>query len=237
MRLLLTRPREESEALETLLADRDIETVIEPLMEIHPIAGPPLDLRDSQAVLATSANGIRAFTARNAERHLPVYAVGDATAREAVSSGFDDVHSATGNVDALANLVSGSLQPAAGTLLHPAGTRVAGDLAGRLQAGGFVYRREVLYQAQAASNFSDPVREMIAARRLEGVLLFSPRTGATFARLMAAAKLTDQADTMTAYCLSQAVAEAVATLPMQRVGVAVRPEQSALLDLLAENRK
>ena len=51
----------------------------------------PLDLDGVQALIATSANGVRAFAARDPRRSLPVCAVGDATARAASDAGFADV--------------------------------------------------------------------------------------------------------------------------------------------------
>jgi len=57
MRALVTRPWEESKALAAALAMRGIEALIEPLMEVHFLAPPALDLRGVQALLCTSANG------------------------------------------------------------------------------------------------------------------------------------------------------------------------------------
>jgi hypothetical protein len=64
------------------------------------------------------------------------------------------------------------------------------------------------------------------------VLLFSPRTAATFARLVGDAGRTEALTRCTAVCLSAAVAETVAALPWQRVRVATRPDQASLLDLV-----
>jgi len=234
VRVLLTRPRPDSELLAADLSGRGIETLIEPLLDIELSAGPALDLSRVQALLATSANGVRAFAGRNSERQLTVYAVGDATAREAKSAGFSDVRSAAGDVETLADLVIQSADPSAGTCLHPAGTRVAGDLAGLLGAAGFGYHREVLYTARTATAFSDNLCRQITHGKLDGVLLFSPRTGTTFSRLITAAGRAGDAWHLTAYCLSPAVAETIQGLPWARIAVAVRPEQPALLNLLSE---
>ena len=117
MKALVTRPREDSGALVDVLRDRGIEAVVEPLLEIRPRDNPTLDVTGVQALLFTSANGARAAAAATADRDLPVFAVGDATAHEAQSLGWTRVESAGGNVEDLARLVARRLKPEDGALL------------------------------------------------------------------------------------------------------------------------
>jgi len=65
------------------------------------------------------------------------------------------------------------------------------------------------------------------------VLLFSPRTASTLARLIAEAGVADACRRLTAYCLSRAVAEAVSGLSWHAVVVAAAPNQDSLLDAIA----
>ncbi len=114
MRLLVTRSIEDAEPLAAALRRRGIEAVLEPLMSITDVAGAAgapdldtyLDPGGAQALLITSANGIRAFARRTSRRDIAVFAVGDASARTAFELGFAEVRSAAGDVDALAALVS-----------------------------------------------------------------------------------------------------------------------------------
>ena len=96
LRALITRPRGEAETLAAALAKRGIEAVIEPLMQIHFHTDEPVDLTDVQAVLCTSANGVRGACTGDGERHVPLFAVGDATAAQARAAGFSLVESAAG---------------------------------------------------------------------------------------------------------------------------------------------
>src|SRR5579862_1986216 len=106
MRALITRPRAEAEALAALLARRGIEALIEPLIEIAGRVAPPPDFAGVQAVLCTSANGVRALARTSAERAVPLFAVGDATAARARTEGFRHVESAGGDIEDLADLAS-----------------------------------------------------------------------------------------------------------------------------------
>lgn len=232
MRILVTRPREDSHQLMAELDRLGHEAIPAPLLEIHLLAGDDLDLAGVQAVLLTSANGARAFAGRSEERDLPALCVGNATAREALALGFETVKSAAGDVQALAQLVAETLQPDDGVLLHPAGSRVAGDLAGLVEAQGFTYRREILYDAIKAETLPDMAVSALQGGNVDGVVFFSPRTGAAFAHLVDKAELCEHLRSAIAFCLSPAVADEIDALPWRAVHVAEKPDQASLLALL-----
>ena len=228
MNVLITRPPEDAAPLAETLMQYGIESCLEPMLTIRLIDGPPLDLDGVQALLMTSANGVRAYGARSEARGLPVYAVGDATARTAREAGFKNVETASGDVETLAALVGERLDPAGGALLHPAGSRVAGDLGGRLGVQGYAYRRVVLYQADPATALSDQTRAALSAGAIDGVVLYSPRTARAFVGLAAP----DSLGGVRAFCLSPAVGEAAAAISWRSIETAARPEQAALIELL-----
>jgi uroporphyrinogen-III synthase len=232
MRVLITRPRADAESLAEALRERGIESLVAPLMSIEPI-DTALDLAGIQALLFTSANGVRAFADRSAERALPVFAVGDASERAARDAGFARVESASGAVDDLARLVGVRLDPKAGALLHAAGADVAGDLAGALAKDGFAVRRVVLYRAVTAEDLPDPVVRTLGEGSLDAVLFFSPRSAATFVRLVAKAGVEPALTRLDALCLSEAVAHVVREVGWRAVAVAARPDQPALLQLVS----
>lgn len=231
-RLLVTRPGEDGRTLAALVETAGATAVIDPMLAIEPYPGPPLDLAGAQALLFTSANGVRAAAARTSERSLPAFAVGDATARAARAAGFADVRSAGGAVDDLAALVARSCAPEAGRLVHAAGTAIAGDLGAALGASGFTVERLVLYVARPATTLAESTVRELYAGTIDAVLFFSPRTARSFARLVGQAGLDACLGTMDALCLSAAVAAEARTAPWRAIRVAGRPEQTALIDLL-----
>src|SRR5436309_14101233 len=95
-RALVTRPRADAMALAEALAARGIEAIVEPLLDIHYRDEPAPELAGVQAVLCTSANGVRALARLSAERAIPLLAVGEATAARARTEGFVEVESAGG---------------------------------------------------------------------------------------------------------------------------------------------
>lgn len=233
MRILVTRPAPEAQRFGDQLAERGIEAVLAPLMTIEPVDRPLPPLEGVQALVFTSANGVRAFAARAARRDLPAYAVGEATAAAARAAGFAQVVSAGSDAEGLAALLAGRVDPAAGALLHATGADQAGDFPGLLRARGFAVVQAVLYRAAAAEELPAPARAALESGALAGVALFSPRSAELFAALAAAAGLGPRLAALDAFCLSHAVASALeGKARFRAVRVAARPNAEALIALI-----
>jgi uroporphyrinogen-III synthase len=228
----VTRPRENSEALAAALAARGIQAVVEPLMQVHYREPVALDLTGVQAVLCTSANGVRALAQASKERGMLLLAVGDATAMRARSEGFTAVESAAGDVTDLARLAEARLRPQNGAVLHVAGSVVAGNLVEALSERGFQVERRILYKAQPAVSLSQATVGALHSGSIDFALFFSPRTAAIFAKLAAAGGVAGCCATITALSISRAADAPLADLRWLDRRVAERPNQSALLAAL-----
>lgn len=241
LRALVTRPRAEAAELAAALAARGIEAIVEPMLDIHYRSAPAPCLEGVQAILCTSANGVRAFAQVSSERGLLLLAVGDATATRAREAGFARVASAGGTADDLARLARELLSPTAGRLLHVAGSEVAGDLAGMLRASGFTVARSVLYEADPIAGLSVATAQGLREGSVDFALFFSPRTAAIFRDLAERAGLADALASVIALSISAAADAALATLGFRERHVAARPDQPSLLAaldrLIAERRR
>src|SRR5512147_1587588 len=149
-RIAITRALPEAERTAEKLRTLGADPIVAPLLEVKDRAF-DADIGDMQALLFTSANGVRASAHKIANRSLPVLTVGDATARAARDAGFSDVRSAGGDVTALSALANASLDPKAGTLLYLSGADVAADLVGWLIAAGFTATRRIVYEARVVA--------------------------------------------------------------------------------------
>jgi uroporphyrinogen-III synthase len=229
MRVLVTRPLDDALEIQILLAARGHQVIVAPLLRVEFRRGPDIDLTGVQAILATSANGVRALARRTARRDLPVFAVGPQTAQAAETVGFDNVRSADGDAVALAQAVPNWTSPKAGVLLHAAGADAAGKLAEALTSAGFNVRSEVLYDVLSVGALPANAVDEVAANRIDAVLLFSPRSARAFVQCLDAAGLTQHASRMVGACISEATAAALAPLGMKEIRVALRPNQESLL--------
>lgn len=221
MRVAITRAQPEAERTAARLRALGAEPVLASLLTIVP-CGYDTSTEGAQAIIFTSSNGVRAFPDAHAARERKVLAVGDATAEAAREAGFLDVRSADGDVVALAALAIATLDPGGGKLIHIAGDHVAGDLGGTLRAAGFECERRLAFASVAAQTLPGAFAEP-----LDAVLFHSGRAAETFVSLGAPG-----AQSLTAVCMSDAVAEAARKTVWKRVIVAPAPREDALLAAL-----
>jgi uroporphyrinogen-III synthase len=234
MRVLVTRPEPAASETARILHAAGHEVLVDPLLAIRYTGDAP-GLAGVTALLATSRNGIEGFAVASGRRDLPVYAVGDATAQAAAALGFAQIVSARGDAAALAALVRERHAPDDGVLLHASGEEVAEDLSALLSPYGFTVCRAILYRAIASEALGAAASSALAASAVDAVLFFSPRTAAIFVRVVRAAGLAGHLAASAALCLSASVAAALGDTQWRSVAVAERPDQEALLALLAQD--
>jgi uroporphyrinogen-III synthase len=239
--VLITRPEEDATPLAYALEQAGYRSFIEPLLKIHYLDAPENqttlpELSGLQGLIFTSANGVRAYIRHYDARDIPVYAVGDATARVAKDHGFAKIHVAGGNVDHLAHLIIKTCRPEDGRFLHISGSAVAGDLKAMLSAKGYQIIRSVLYKAVKQTELSNACTRAVENGEIKAVLLFSPRTARSFVKL---AKISHTINghkplghKVDAICMSAPVAEACLDLSWLTPHVAQVPKQKDMLDLL-----
>jgi uroporphyrinogen-III synthase len=228
MRVLITRPLEDAEETRRQLRARGHEAVIAPLLVTHFADGPDVKLDGVQAILATSAKGVRALARRTPRRDVALFAVGPQTAGEAHALGFQNVKSADGDAAALAQCTLRWANPGRGALLHVVGAGNDGKLAGAL--AGFTLRQEILYAVTAVEKMPAEAALALQEGALDAALFFSPRSAAVFCDCVRAQNLPVQ--TLLAACISPAAAAALAPLAFRRISAAERPNLAALLELL-----
>jgi uroporphyrinogen-III synthase len=200
-----------------------------PLLQTRFFDGPPLELEGVQAILTTSANGVRALIRRSSRRDLTLFAVGPQTAQAAQDAGFKTVRSADGDARALAKATADWAKPDEGDLLHISGEEIAGRLVETLRAGGFTVRRERLYAMVPLDLGADAIAAL-KQEALDAALFFSPRSAAHFRDQMLKASLPTQK--LVAVCISAATAAVLPPLEFAEVRIATAPNQDALLACL-----
>lgn len=246
MRLLVTRPATDGQALAAELEARGHSVICAPVIDIamKPDAAP--DLTDVKGLAFTSANGVLAFQPFAAPaRHLPAYGVGPQTAAALSAAGFSNVHIAGGDVTSLAQTITDDCPE--GPVLHISGRDQAGDLAVTLKAAGCEARRAVLYEARAATELPPAALTALRDKALDGVILYSKRSAEIFYRLVSSARAEEaarleraanlDAGLPQAFCLSAGVAE-IARAAGAQTHVAEFPDDAhmyACLDAVANH--
>jgi uroporphyrinogen-III synthase len=228
--VLITRPEPGAAETAARIAALGYRPIVTPLMEIYPqrAALPPSG--DLQAILATSANAIPALP--ESHRHLPLYAVGEATASRARTAGFSEVSSADGDSVALAVLVAQSCQRNLGPLLFACGKGQGMAFAADLRTKGFSVVRRVVYAAAPVAALPAAARAELTSGNVTAALFFSADTARHCVRLLQHEQLHETVRTVDALAIGQRAGMALQALPWRRTRVAAQPNQDAMLALL-----
>ena len=209
MRVLILRPEPGNAATADAVAAMGLVPATVPLFEVVPLAWQAADPDLYDAVVMTSANAAR-FGGAMLTRytHLPLIAVGKATAAAARDAGFGSVTAGCGNAEDLAPYLAGK------RVLHLAGEDH------RPVAG--VAAAAVVYAARPRDLSGAEIGELDAPL----ALVHSPRAGARLAEL-----ISDRVTT-TIVAISASAAAACGS-GWSAVAVAGVPHDTAMLDVLA----
>ncbi len=227
MRVLITRPEEDAVRIAEILKVRGHEPVIAPLLRTNFHDGPEISLDGVQAILATSANGVRALVRRTPRRDVNLFAVGPQTEEEARAHGFTSVRNANGDSRTLAAATREWASPGKGILLHVKGAEADGTLATVLKADGFDVRTLVLYDV-ADIGLPENARARLVNREIEAALFFSARSARLFTDRAVGLPL----ENVIAACISASTADALTPLNFKKIRIAAAPNQDSLLACL-----
>jgi uroporphyrinogen-III synthase len=232
MRIVVTRPQEDSERTATALRARGHEVLIAPLLRVEPVKADPRT--NWGGVIITSANAASAIAAHPAREgliKLRLFAVGQRSAEAARQVGFSDIVTAGGDVRDLVRTLVANRADAQAPLLYLAGEDRASDLIGELTARGIAAEMAVVYRA-ATAPFPPALVAALKRGEVDAVLHFSRRSADSYLAGAREAGVTEQALGMRHFCLSVQIAAPLTAAGAARVAVAPRPDETALIALL-----
>ena len=227
MLVLVTRPREQAAETARLLRAAGHEVLLDPLLEIRRLPPPMLEPGEVAAVAVTSANAAPAASAAPAD--LPVFAVGEATARALRAAGRRaGRHRRRRRQGACRTDRAGGARPAGSSSISAA-ARCARAWRTSSRPPASPTGRPSSTRRSPAAALAPTTAAAIRERRLDAVLLYSPRSAALFAAHDQGGRPRRELADVVAACLSEAVAAELAGLPFRAVRVADARDQKALL--------
>lgn len=230
MKMLVTRPEPDAQATLARLDALGIAATAAPVMVRQTLDAslPPPD--GFTAMVLTSANAIRSLADRGVleqYRHLPVFAVGDRTAREATEAGFERVSSAAGALQDLINAMT--IARMRGPIFYPTGKHQSADLAKALAPLGVMVATAKIYDMVAIDALPEKILAELGGE-IGAVLAYSRRSAEIFATL-AASLPREKRSQLALLCLSETVAEPLLEARFSRISLADRPDEDAMMSL------
>jgi len=233
--VLLIRPLEDALPLAKILKSKGVESLLHPLFE--PRFLPLSPLKAPQALIITSKNALRALEGYEELKEVPLYVVGDQTARLARERGFLKVLSASGTTQELTKLILDHAHPEKGVLYHFAGEIMKGNIVHELRFRGFDAERHIVYHIQEAENLPEPLLLDLQNEKISHVMFFSPHTTTIFVKLIIKNALEKIASRMTALCLSQDVAGKAEFLDWKKIWVSPQPATQNMTGYFDEEKQ
>lgn len=239
MHVIVTRPAGDAEPFKSHIEAMGLRVTLSPLIEIVPESIPQDSLRDVSALIATSRNSLS--PALRPAIDLPFFAVGPGTGAAAREIGFTNVIEGPGTGAELVPILASRRGELGASPLYLRGDVVAFDIEGALVSAGIKVRAVNAYRSVAAERLNPAVIKGLQDGDIDAVTLMSPRTGETWARLVADLSPPVQLSRVMHLCISERVAEALGQPEKgYNVQVASRPnleEMIALVKRLAANSK
>lgn len=259
-RLLITRPHDQGQdfvaALRAMSGEdfRPEQFTLLPLMEIAAVPFRLVSPKGFDALIITSTNGLRHFASKIREQRtgaewvqgyfsLPLYVVGEGTARKAREAGFENVRVAADSADALKNYLLGLasapllLQEKTLRLLFVRGETVHADFETILPADLFDVTGLTVYTSQPSVLPTGFLRTLFLQNDFDAVAFFSGRTAQLFFEHAQKSNLLLNLKKPEALCISKNVLETVRSFWGHRLYVADAPNQEGMVELVARRLK
>ncbi|MDX8531780.1 uroporphyrinogen-III synthase [Mesorhizobium sp. VK25A] len=233
VRVLVTRPEPGASRTARRLETLGFQPVLLPLTETSALPVEATIGGDAVAVAVTSANAVRhapqALVAALAG--LPCHAVGKRTAEACRAAGFLSVTEGPGDAEALADAIAGGL--AGKAIVYLCGRVRFPVFEQRLAAAGVQVQAIETYDTAGIDYDDADVVARLSGRSVEAALLYSAKASAALVGLMARPTLRHLFGKTQFLALSVRVAEPVERVAGNRVRIASKPEEDALLALLS----
>lgn len=234
VRVLVTRTDNDMGPFMARLEAMGCTPIAAPMMEIEEVIEPPFDPDKCQAVVTTSANGIRVLSKATDRRDFLVFAVGPASARFAESLGFTNVKMAAGSGKALVGFMRRTIQPTDKPLVYFRADVVQLSIGQELKKANFRTIPRIAYRTKPRTQFNDEtLAELNAPTPPEVAVFMSIRGCRLFGDCLDRSGLSDKTSQMIAVSISPAVSDFVRERAWKRVITAADTNGQAILDAIA----
>jgi uroporphyrinogen-III synthase len=233
MRVLLTRPLEDSPRTAARLTALGCIVTVSPVLQTAPATFElPADPFD--AIIATSARALRYGERILTDyRSLPLWLVGERAALEARALGCARIETvAPDSRELSARLIA---RPDELRWLYLAGSPRSDVIERALQSAGRSLRTIVVYETRATDALTEETIAALRAGAIDAVLHYSPLSARAFIDLARAAGVENESQRPAHVAISSRAAAPLRAMPVVRI--AHSPSEDAIIDSLFQGRR
>ena len=184
MHILLTRPLEDSHKL--ILKFQSLGHIVSniPVISIEKVNYENLDFSKFNGIIFTSSNAIEHLEIKNINKRIDCFCVGNATEAMAKNAGFQNIYSASGNVNNLKEIILQNFESSKGKLLYVSGELISNDLDQQLISERYNVKRIINYRANHIEKFNLELIEKLKEKMPDIVYVYSQNSALSLLKLI-----------------------------------------------------
>ena len=229
MNIIITRPIDDS--LEMISKFKILgHTVIHlPLLDIKKISYKTINFNNYKGIIFTSANAIKFLDTKNIAKNILCYCVGDVTEQKARSLGFLNVISASGNIEALKELIFRTYEKKDGRLIYVSSEFITMDLDKILIANGYKVDRVINYTTAPIEYINENIINQLKNSPADIMYVYSEKSAINLKNLIKKYSLVDDLINCNLMCISEKTSRVLSGLKWKKIFIFNPGEEEFLL--------
>ena len=206
MNILITRPLIDSEDLMGKLFSLGHKIIHVPTLKISSAKLKPINSKNYDAFIFTSANAIRNLKLMNFDKNKLCFCVGAITEKIVRQKGYNNTISAGGTVNALKNIIINSDQLDKKKLLaYICGDNITSNLDQELLKEGFQIEKIINYTSEKIQELNETTNKLIKSHPPDIIFVYSKRSAESFIELVKKYSLNGLMTGSRVMCISEKV--------------------------------
>ena len=220
MNILITRPLIDAEDLMGRLFSLGHKIIHIPTLKIIPAKLNPIDVKQYNAFIFTSANAIRNLKVTEQDENKLCFCVGSMTEKIARSKGYNNTISAGGTVNALKNLIINSDKiNKKSKMAYFCGDNISYDLDLELKKDGIIINKIVNYFSEKITDLNEQNKKIIESFPPDIIFVYSTRSAQSFIEITKNYSLYPLMTGSKVMCISKKVSDIFASDGWKKVNI------------------
>ena len=208
MNIILTRPLNDTENLMQELFSLGHKIMHIPTLKIKNANLEKINIEDYNALVFTSSNAVRNLNVNGKKENIKCFCVGSVTEKVARISGFTKTISASGNVNALKNLIINSKELKRNDkLAYICGDQITLELDKELKKEGFKVKKIINYFSEKITSLNNANIDLIKKYPPNVIFVYSLRSAESFNSIVANYSLAPMMTQSVVMCISKKIVD------------------------------
>ena len=208
MNLILTRPLNDIENLMQDLFNLGHKIMHIPTLKIKNANLETINIENYNALIFTSSNAVKNLNVKGEKKNIKCFCVGSVTEKIARLSGFTNTISASGNVNALKNLIVNSKElKKSDNLAYICGDQITLELDKELKKEGLKVKKFINYFSEKISSLNKVNIDLIKKYPPDVIFVYSLRSAESFNSIVANYSLAPMMTQSVVMCISKKIVD------------------------------